>query len=94
MGYLTRNTGFMRAVGDTHEWLRPGAQLIPGMSELARNAYIADNQKLWRQRRLAITGSPGPGRRLWSGGRAGSCSVQARAGEAGDGDFEAKGARV
>src|SRR5690349_12430764 len=48
-GSLVRNTGFMRAVGDAQESFRPGAagaQLIPEMSELARNAYIADNQKL------------------------------------------------
>jgi nicotinamidase-related amidase len=44
-----RNTGFMRAVGDAQESFRPGAagaQLIPEMSQLATNAYIADNQKL------------------------------------------------
>ena len=43
------NTGFMRAVGDAQESFRPGAagaQLIPEMSQLATNAYIADNQKL------------------------------------------------
>ena len=48
-GSLVRNTGFMRAVGNAQESFRPGAagaQLIPEMSELARNAYIADNQKL------------------------------------------------
>ena len=48
-GTLVRNTGFMQAVGDAQESFRPdaaGAQLIPEMSELARNAYIADNQKL------------------------------------------------
>ena len=48
-GSLVRNTGFMRAVGDAQESFRPGAagaQLIPEMSELATNAYIADNQKL------------------------------------------------
>lgn len=48
-GSLVRNTGFMRAVGDAQESFRPGAagaQLIPEMSELARNAHIADNQKL------------------------------------------------
>ena len=39
----------MRAVGDAQESFRPGAagaQLIPEMSQLATNAYIADNQKL------------------------------------------------
>ena len=48
-GGLVRNTGFMRAVGDAQESFRPGAagaQLIPEMSQLATNAYIADNQKL------------------------------------------------
>jgi biuret amidohydrolase len=48
-GGLVRNTEFMRAVGDAQDVFRPdapGAQLIPEMSELARDAYIADNQKL------------------------------------------------
>jgi nicotinamidase-related amidase len=48
-GALVRNTAFMRAVGDAQEAFRPGApgtQLIPEMSGLARDAYIADNQKL------------------------------------------------
>jgi nicotinamidase-related amidase len=48
-GGLVRNTRFMRAVGDAQESFRPdaaGAQLIQEMSELAKDAYIADNQKL------------------------------------------------
>jgi nicotinamidase-related amidase len=48
-GSLVRNTAFMQAVGDAQEAFRPGApgtQLIPEMSGLARDAYIADNQKL------------------------------------------------
>ena len=39
----------MRAVGDAQESFRAGAagaQLTPEMSQLATNAYIADNQKL------------------------------------------------
>lgn len=45
-GELTRNTGFMHAVGDAQEAFRPdapGAQLIP---EMADGARTVDNQKL------------------------------------------------
>lgn len=48
-GGLVRNTAFMRAVGDAQNLFRPdapGSQLIPEMADLARNAHIADNQKL------------------------------------------------
>lgn len=48
-GGLVRNTAFMRAVGDAQNAFRPdapGSQLIPEMADLARNAHVADNQKL------------------------------------------------
>lgn len=48
-GGLVRNTAFMRAVGDAQNAFRPdapGSQLIPEMADPARNAHVADNQKL------------------------------------------------
>jgi biuret amidohydrolase len=48
-GGLVRNTAFMRAVADAQKMFRPdapGAQLIPEMAGLARDAHVADNQKL------------------------------------------------
>ena len=46
---LVRNTAFMRSVGDAPESFRPdapGAQIIPEMAALARDAHVSDNQKL------------------------------------------------
>jgi biuret amidohydrolase len=46
---LVRNTAFMRSVGDAQESFRPdapGAQIIPEMADLARDAHVSDNQKL------------------------------------------------
>jgi len=46
---LIRNTAFMRSVGDAQESFRPdapGAQIIPEMAGLARDAHVSDNQKL------------------------------------------------
>ncbi|HEY0719323.1 MAG TPA: cysteine hydrolase [Streptosporangiaceae bacterium] len=46
---LIRNTAFMRSVDDAQQSFRPdapGAQLIPEMAGLARDAHVSDNQKL------------------------------------------------
>ena len=46
---LVRNTAFMRSVGDAQESFRPdapGAQIIPEMAALTRDAHVSDNQKL------------------------------------------------